>query len=417
MNWFTRWWLGLFGGMIWDSPQLPWSLGTFDEDSLLKDPHTHPLAKLLEFGNPELFQRWFHQVLPPAYAVTRQEEDIKSLQPEIERLTEEVGALEAEVANQPHINPNPDDDFPPSEQPPKPQPEPWEMALTVGLSLMLFLGIAAVLGIEVQGLTLDQIPMLLFAIAGAVCLNLAEFQGIYRFVVAYYRFEPRRSHHDDERHANQIPFWHHIRTGNPVVWTSFTIVLLETLFAFLGLISQLPPRLQANFGFQLTAFAAAALAATVNLVIAWGNALGTVQWEQAVEEQKLKDLDAKEARLQDETYLQRREQYWQKEEDIARERQKLRKQLGAAQSLLREKQAELRKQEKVLAVLKIEAVQEYERWELSVRRWIKENPTKVENFTKLYPQWSAADRALSNNGHGSYDPEAVDYESENRMIE
>jgi hypothetical protein len=226
-NWFTRWLLSyLLNGSLWDVPQLPWSLGTFDKDALLDDPHTYPLAKLLEIGNQELYQRWFCQVLPSAYAITRKEEEIKILQPEIERLAEELGALEEKAANQPHINPNPEDDFPRPEEPDQPKAEPWEMALTVGLSLMLFLGIAAVLGIEVQGLTLDQIPMLLFAIAGAVCINIAEFQGINRFVVAYYRFEPRRSHHEDKRYANQIPFWHHIRSGNPAVWISLTIVLL-----------------------------------------------------------------------------------------------------------------------------------------------------------------------------------------------
>ncbi|MGD1904823.1 MAG: hypothetical protein ACFB0C_02380 [Leptolyngbyaceae cyanobacterium] len=395
----------LAGGLFWDSPQLPWSLGTFDKDSLLKDPHTHPLARLLEMGSPDLYQRWFYQVLPPAYAINRQEEDIKALQPEISRLAEEVGALEQEVSNQPNINPNPEDDFPPPEHLPKPKSESWEIALTIGLSLMLFLGIAAVLGIEVQGVTLDQIPMLLFAIAGAVCMNIAEFQGIYRFVVAYYRFEPWRSHDDDERYANQIPFWHHIRSGNPTVWISLTIVLLETLFAFIGLISQLPPRLQASFGFQLTAFAAAALAATVNLVIAWGNALGTVQWEQTLKEQKLNYHQALEARLQNETYLQRREQYWQKAEKIAQERQTLHKQLGAAQKKLQVKQIELQKQEQDLKDLKRKAVQEYERWEHSVRRWIKENPNKVENFSNLHSQWNDAGRNPSNNGYSPYEPE------------
>jgi hypothetical protein len=68
-------------------------------------------------------------------------------------------------------------------------------------------------------------------------------------------------------------------------------------------------------------------------------------------------------------------------------------------------------------VLKLKAVQEYERWELSVRRWIKENPTKVENFIKLYPQWSDADRALSSNGHGSYEPRALDSKSEKLTLD
>lgn len=408
MQWFRSWFSWLFGGMFWDSPHLPWSLGTFDKDALLDDPHTAPLAKLLEIGSPELYQRWFRQVLPAAYIVKQLEEDIKASQPEIERLAEEVGALEEEVANQPHINPNPEDDFPRQAKPEKPKAEPWEMALTVGLSLMLFLGIAAVLGIEVQGVTIDQIPMLLFAIAGAVCINLAEFQGLYRFVFAYYRFEPRRSNRDDERHANHLPFWYHIRSGNPAVWISFTIVLLETLFAFLGLISQLPPRLQASFGFQLTAFAAAALAATVNLVIAWGNALGMVQWVQAVEEQDRDYLQTREARLQDETYLQRREQYLQKEEEIALERQRLRKELGRVREVLKVKQKDLEDHKQKLTVLQAKAVEEYERWELSVRRWIKENPAKVEKFIQLYPEWRDTGRTSSNNGHSSRQPEIFD---------
>lgn len=432
-NWLTRWLLGwLLDGVFWDSPQLPWALGTFDKDSLLKDPHTYPLAKLLEIGSPLLYMNLFWHVRPLAYAVAQKEEGITRLQPEIERLAEEVGALEEEVANLPHINPNPEDDFPPPNQPSvpdkpsKPEIEKWEIRLTVGLSLMLFLGIAAVLGIEVQAVTPDQIPMLLFAIAGAVCINIAEFQGTYRFVAAYYRFEPKRSHYDDESLADQLPFWHHIRSGNPAVWVSFAIVLLETLFAFLGLISQLPPSLQSSFGFQLTAFAAAALAATVNLVIAWGNALRNVQWQQAVDEwnliklqiknnyhQALEDYhQAKEERLQNETYFQRREQYLEKEQEIARERQILRKQLGAVQGKLQEKQKNLNSQEQELVTLRLKAVQEYERWELAVRRWIKENPTKVDNFIKLFPQSNSADSSLFNNGHNPYEPEKLNAEDE-----
>lgn len=433
-NWLTRWLLGwVLNGVFWDSPQLPWSLGTFDKDSLLKDPHTYPLARLLEIGSPLLYMNLFWHVRPLAHAVTQKEREIKAFQPEIEHLAEEVGALEEEVNNQPHVNPNPENDFSPPSQPSmpdkpsEPRVEAWEIGLTVGLSLMLFLGIAAVLGIEVQAITLDQTPMLLFAITGAVCINIAEFQGIYRFVASYYRFEPRRSHCDDERYANQIPFWHHIRSGNPAVWMSFAIVLLETLFAFLGLISQLPPRLQESPGFQLTAFAAAALAATVNLVIAWGNALSAVQWQQDIEEWKftcyqIKDnyhqaiedyRQTREARLQDEAYSQRQKEYLQKEEEIIRERQNLCKQLGAVQRKLQEKQKDLANQERALMELKFKAVQEYERWELAVRRWIKENPAKVDNFIKLYPQWSNADRLSSDNGHGVYESVVSAHENEN----
>ena len=61
--------------LIPDEPEFPWSLGTFSYHSLFDDPHTYPLAKLLEYGNKKLHADLFWQVKPAADKARDKEEE------------------------------------------------------------------------------------------------------------------------------------------------------------------------------------------------------------------------------------------------------------------------------------------------------------------------------------------------------
>lgn len=392
-SWIRGFYLWLIGGLAWDSPRFPCSQGLFDRNELLKNPHSYPLVKLLEYGQPLYFYSLYMDVLGSASYVRQKEEELNLLRKEIGPLAKHVGFLEEALSGMSHINHNPDDDLQFIDFPPKPAIDRREIALTVGLSLMLFLGISIVFGIDIQGITIDQIPMIILALAGAICINVAEFLGVYRLVKVFRRYEPQRNHSDDNRYANQVPFWIRIRSGDAVIWVSLLIVLLETLFAFLGLLSLLPPSIQGEFVYQLAAFAAAGLTATVNLVIAWGNAISEVQWEQTIEELKLKQRSELQELREDQDYLDKRDKYLKKEEELGKIKQEIKQKLGAVRNELSVKKAEIARREKELEKINEDAIFEYERWVIAVRRWMRENPDKIERFTKeLYPKWRDEDK-------------------------
>jgi hypothetical protein len=419
--WWNWWSNGLGYRWFWNKPYSLRDPKTYHHRSILDDRHVKALGELLESGAPWLFNQWY-EVLYTSHTVAQLKAEIHALVQRKEDTAKQVGRLEAALANQPRINPSPDQDFLGLDLPPAPDISPpqigswWEKLLTIGLSLMLFLGLVEMLGLDLDGLNWStDWPKFVTAVAGAVCMNLAEYQGIYRIVAAARRFEPRHIYRQDERYPNPIPFWHRFTSGDPAIWISLVFILMETLFAFIGLISLFRPSQQEQFIFQLATFAAAGLAATINLTLAWGNALTQVQWEQTKEEQTLahQQMVAErkqvyhqrlEARLQDENYLKRREQYWAKEEELDKEQRDIAQQLKEAQAALTEINWQLTRLESDLLDVKARALLDHERWELDVRKWIRQNPDKVENFTQLYPQWrqeidQIVQDSIAQNGH------------------
>ncbi|MBD1892956.1 hypothetical protein [Coleofasciculus sp. FACHB-SPT9] len=386
MSKFLRWLISLTGRFFWDAPYVHWSLGTFDKESLFADSHTHPLAKLLEYSQQELFQRLYWVVLAATHRVRREEEELAKLRIEQENLAEKVGELEEAIATIPEVDSDSESDLIAIELPPKPVPPEWHEWLTVGLSLMLFLGITEFLGLDIQSLTYEQTPLLILGLAGAICINLGEYNGLFGMVIGVRRSDPPRSFQDDQKLANTIPFWVRIRTGDAATWISIAIVLLETFFAAPGLISLLPPKAAANPVWQMTVFAAAGLAALVNVVMAWGDALKEIHWEQVVAELKERQRHEIKALQQDSVYQERRELIKQRQPERPKEQQMLHRDLGATRARLKLKTDEILRQEQITADMRERARCEYERWEFAVRRWMQANPEVVERFAELYPQ-------------------------------
>jgi len=360
-----------FGGFFWDTPLISWSDGTFEFQSLLEECHTNRLAKILEYYKPELFQRWYWVVLAAAYKAKNEQQSLSTLEKEQEELSSKVSFMEAALD---------------IELPPQPKPEPWQILLNIGLSIMLFLGIAEFFGLEVQSITNNQFMQFLLVLSGAVCMNLGEYIGILQIVKAVRRYDPKRSFSDDNRYANSIPFWERIKSGDAAIWLSFAIVLMETAFAAPGLIGLLPPKLSVEPLFQLTVFAAAGLAATINIMIAWGNALLEIQWEQEVQEIRQRHRQAFVSSESDSNLID--------EVVIEREMNNYRRELAEAKASLELKNRSLEKQKREVDDSKERARREFERWEFSVRKWLKENPEVVKNFVE-------SESKPSNNGYHS----------------
>jgi hypothetical protein len=239
---------------------------------------------------------------------------------------------------------------------------------------MLFLGIAEYLGIEVQSLTPDKFMLAGLALAAAICLTVTAKKSIVRWVKATRSHEPQRSYPDDRRYANTLPFWARIGHGDAAIWLTVLIIWFEMLFAAPGLIGFLPPKLAAQPVFQISAFAAAGLAALINATLAWGSALDAIRWEQQQLEQPTQNslealhLDYTERSATSEATLQAIRQQIQHQRMIVLNSQRV-------------------------------AYREHQRWERSVRQWLRKHPNQIERFDQLYPEIEASFQQAAGNGH------------------
>lgn len=266
MKRLSAFWYWLCGLFFTDTPSTPFSWGEFEEEINKPTPFdsfcSRPLATLLQYGEPELLSRWFHVVLSAAYKYRAEEREYQRLLNQKEETEAELGSWKGSLESalgEDSASTNSTNDY--------------QLALTLGLAFMLFLGISEYMGIEIQSITSDKYLLVGLALAAAVCLTLAAKSSLVKFVKATRINEPKRSFQDDERHKNTVPFWERISQGDAAVWLSLAIVVFEMFFAAPGLLSLLPPKLQAQPLFLLSAFVAAGLAALVNVISAWGTAL------------------------------------------------------------------------------------------------------------------------------------------------
>lgn len=364
-------WGFLLSFFIWDTTLIPWAWGEFNKQHLLDDNHTYRLARLVEKYEPELFDRWRYVVLSTAEKAFVQEQKLEAMLDEKERIAAQLASSEAGFESLSEIL-----SFEESEIPKKPTYNWYEDWLTLGLSLMLFLGISEFLGIDIQSFNPAKFWLILLALAAAISLNLGSKLAIIRQVIFTRRYEPKRSFEGEDDRKKTIPFWIRLQKGDPVTWLSVGFILLEMAFAAPGLLDLLPRKLATQFMFQFSVFMAAGFAAYVNVSMAWGVAFEQIRWEQEFVEKSQERQRKVEQQKHDEYY-----------ERIHQEKRNVREQLKHAKARLTEIQERIKRQQTWVYDLKERARREHRRWELAVRRWMLRNPRKVRECNQYFPQF------------------------------
>lgn len=358
---------------IYNTPSISWSNGQFPHDVLDRDIHLHPLIPILKRYCPDLYQQWRWVVLESARQAQRDEEKLETLEERQENLAAQ--AAEAKAAMDEVIKAQAPD-FTIEDEP----TEPWfAPILTVGLSIMLFLGLCEYLGVRINDLDWDQTIPLLEALFGAICINLGEKLAIETFVESHRRYEPQRNYSDDPEMKNNISFWGRYLSGDSAIWAATLIVICETGFATPGLINLLPPSASNNLLMQLVAMSAAGLAAVVNIFMGWGNAQAKINWRReklAIQAAEQQWIEAERERLA-------------QSEPISDEQRDCRIRAASAESRLGVVEQRISAQRAKLSDIKERARLEYERWEYAVKRWLSENEDKVEKFRNSYPSTNA----------------------------
>ncbi|MCX7592372.1 MAG: hypothetical protein N2235_01180 [Fischerella sp.] len=350
INWFRNW-------IYIDSPQIPWRWGQWEVESLFDNPHTRPLAEFLSILEPQLLAQWYASVAPAAAEVRKAAIALE----ELLRRKDEVLLQLATVENT--------DASPVWKNSHLQIKNYWEWLLTIGLSLMLFLGIAETLRIEMENLAPEQWPLFCLALLGAICLTAGAKLMVIRWVKATRSYEPKRSFFDCEGYANPVAFWSRIISGDSAVWLSIAIVLLEITFAGPGFIRLLPFDLRKQLLIKFSAFMGTGIAALTNVGLAWGTALNEIRLEQELTKEEAYQLKSE----------------WQK----AQERKfETRRQAEAVKVVFKEIAQEIEEQKRLVKDLKKRAQLEHERWEAAVkrhfRRWLNAHPKRWERFKQFY---------------------------------
>ncbi len=380
LSWLMNW----FRSLIYlDSPQIPWRWGNWEVESLFENPHTRSLAVFLETLEPQLLAQWYASVAPASAEARKAAIALDQLQQEKNEVAAKLADLEIVCDDSSSSNNSSKRTYIDAQN-------SWEWLLTIGLSLMLFLGIAEPLGIDLENPT-EKLPLFGLALLGAICLTAGAKLMVIRWVKATRSDEPKRSWYDDKRHANPVAFWWRIFSGDSAVWLSLAIVLLEMAFAGPGLMSHLQPTLQKQLLIQVSAYIGAGIAALINIGLAWGTALEEIHSHN----EYLQELATESA--------QQQELSWQE----AQERKfAARRQAKVTKVAFNELMLEVKEQKRFVEDLRKRAQQEHERWEATVkrcfRRWHNADPKRLERFKQFYSQLNqyTHDDAVIGNGRG-----------------
>lgn len=326
-------------------PNMPYPGGqSIKDEELFNEPHSRYLATLLEPHAPELLHRWFWVVLPAAQKVYEEKENLEDLFIKREETSVEYASKQKLADSN-------------LKRLPKEPQESWtEVCLTIGLSIMLFLGLLEFLGGNIDTLAEGELePKAVIALAGAICINIAEKSSIIRHAEHANEVKNLQGEKEKLLHEKKA-FWQRFQEGESPLWLATTIVVFETAFASPGLITLLPPNIDGIFKFCV--FLAAGLAALINVTLAWGLALKRSDWKQ---------------------------QFLAKKQQIDLENLELLKEAEGAKVRLKniDEQISYRKNQYLQAWRN--ATKEHQRWERDVKQWI-ENTTF--NSRENYPYYN-----------------------------
>jgi preprotein translocase subunit Sec61beta len=366
---------------------------------ILKDSETGRLAQILGKISPLEWNN-YQRILKIAHKVENKEEQLEELHEKEEELNKEKGKLEAEI--QAKTENLPEKPTRPAFQEPRKGPKYWyESYLSVGLSLMLFLGISEFLGIDIQKLELSLI--LVLGIAGAICINLAEYRGIHTLVSVSYRHK---------RRLNSIPQfqWKHL-LNDPNFLLTIIIILCETCFAAPGILKFFSKSERQDPKILLTVYAACALAALVNVVIAWGDAKEDIEHEFKVKEAKESYEAQEEAYFSSPQYqedLKTIEDRKAQLEEIAM----IKAEHGQISGQLASVHQQIQRLERKITEHTEMALQEYQKWARSARFWMLVKRKKVEKLQSTYEYFT--DNNAANNNGGRHSTLNLSYDNEEK---
>jgi hypothetical protein len=143
-------------------------------------------------------------------------------------------------------------------------------AISLGLSLMVFIGMAEMWGVELTDPIEETWVRLLGLLFSALSVNLGT-QYILKHQVNI--MLSRRYAAEPNVEPSLQPFWQELCRGNGVMWAAFFMVLLEVLFTFYFLLQRLPVQIQDVFLAQCSVFFGAGYLAFLNVMLSWTEGL------------------------------------------------------------------------------------------------------------------------------------------------
>jgi hypothetical protein len=372
--------------LISPNPQVPFDEGQFHGD-LSTDKATSRLFAILNLTAPHIISLWNHAVIPAANRSQEIEIKLEKKDDELLKIAEEAASEEAAIieigitATEPVLK-----------LPAKPIVGKFEFFLSVGLGFMLFLALCDYMGLNITNIAFNRAKdwvLLVIAISVSTCITITIKKSLKDWVIYARHNEPQRRYQsgftDDNLFAHSVAFWKRFWRGEAACWAGLGVVFLEMLFAAPGLLGMLPPSLQDNLLSQLTAFAAAGLAAYANVLYAWAGAFNHLQYEsecvKAIQKHEEDCMAFKAWKKSEEENLKLDPEYSR----ILNQNQEHRQKYEAAKERKQRLFREVQELKQALAQSRIEATNEYERFFAAYRKLLKDNPNMVREFNELYP--------------------------------
>jgi hypothetical protein len=141
--------------------------------------------------------------------------------------------------------------------------------ISMGLSLMVVLGMTDMWGVELADPFEEIWLRLLGLIFSAVSVNLAT-QYILKNQV---NIMLKRRYAASDVEPLPSPFWQEFIRGNAVLWTALLMVILEVLFSYVFLLQQLPLLVRSEFLAQFAVFCGSGYFAFLNVSLAYTEGL------------------------------------------------------------------------------------------------------------------------------------------------
>lgn len=185
--------------------------------------------------------------------------------------------------------------------------------------------------------------------------------------------------------------------GEPVTFTALLYVVLETCFAAPGLIALSPPRVVEQPLLLFSLYAAAGLAASLNVLLALGEAKEELMWERAAAEVEQRNCEQRQALRRSPEYQKRTAELQQERRERSRRVNDIETRLGRAHEKLKGLERNVERHAALMVDIKERARLEYSSFIDALDGWLNANSEVVERF--LEQQSAKRERESERNGH------------------